>query len=93
MEKKIISLLTKIVKAKGMKVTEVDDCVFKAEKGWRDNKEVIDIYYYRYTDETYDVILKILVDENADVQNMKIKKIEEDTISEERLIELLNELK
>lgn len=92
MDKHIIKILNKIVKAKGMKIVKNEDCEFRAEKGWGSNKEVIDIYFYRYEDETYDITLDKLVDENVEIQDMKTTRIEEDNISERRLINLLNEL-
>lgn len=92
MNKHIMKILNKIVKAKDMKIIKNEDCEFRAEKGWGNNKEVIDIYFYKYVDKTYDITLDKLVDENVEIQDMKTTRIEEDNISEQRLINLLNEL-
>lgn len=93
MEKHIMKILKNIVRAKGMKIVRDEDCEFRAEKGWGANKEIIDIYYYRYVDESYDVVIDRLVNENVEAQHMKTTRVDKVSISEQELIDLLNEFK
>ena len=91
MDKHIMKILEKVVRVKGMEIVTDEDCYFKAEKGWGTNKEIIDIYFNRYSDETYDITLDKVIDESVELVYRQTTRIEKEGISEQELISLLDE--